>query len=158
MLRQGLLATGLLAAWSIPSLVAAIATFVAFAHGEPVVLSPAEVAREYHVRTWRHQGGLPDDRVNDVLQTRDGYLWIATRMGLARFDGLKFTAFNSATVPAMRNSDCLSLAEDRQGDLWIGTSHGLCRKHGNGFLRYAEDNGFTNSPVTDLCVARDGTL
>ena len=40
--------------------------------------------------------GLPLDGVNDVAQTRDGYLWVATFGGLARFDGLRFTLFPAA--------------------------------------------------------------
>jgi ligand-binding sensor domain-containing protein len=45
-------------------------------------------------RSWNKQQGLPDDSVTAVLQTRDGYLWVGTSAGLARFDGLKFTVMS----------------------------------------------------------------
>src|SRR5947208_5626417 len=38
--------------------------------------------------------GLPQNAVNAILQTRDGYLWLATFDGLVRFDGLEFTVFS----------------------------------------------------------------
>jgi ligand-binding sensor domain-containing protein/signal transduction histidine kinase len=79
------------------------------------------VLGEYRVRAWRQEQGLPDNRVNAILQTRDGYLWIATRSGLARFDGLTFRVFNRANTPAMTSMDCRALAEDEDGSLWIGT-------------------------------------
>src|SRR5690242_20169442 len=86
----------------------------------PTILEPSQVAREYDQRTWRHEHGLPDDRVKAILQTRDGYLWVATQRGLARFDGLRFTVFDHANTPELVNDDCISLAEDSEGNLWIG--------------------------------------
>lgn len=76
--------------------------------------------------------GLPLDGVNDVLQTRDGYLWVATFDGLARFDGNAFTLFpvgqtrtSSDAGPAPTDGPpsqrTTVLMEDRRGRLWIGT-------------------------------------
>jgi len=41
-------------------------------------------------RVWRLDDGLPDNSVTGVAQTPDGYLWLATESGLARFDGVRF--------------------------------------------------------------------
>jgi len=57
---------------------------------------------EWSARVWRLDDGLPDDNVTGVVQTSDGYLWVATDSGLARFDGLRFQ--NIASVGAGVNS------------------------------------------------------
>jgi signal transduction histidine kinase/ligand-binding sensor domain-containing protein len=82
------------------------------------------LSRQYIQTTWTVQEGLPQNSVNAILQTRDGYLWLGTFGGLARFDGVKFTVFNSANTPGMRANRILSLYEDRAGALWIGTETG----------------------------------
>ena len=50
---------------------------------------------DYFARTLAADNGLPDNAVTAVLQTHDGYLWIGTYGGLARFDGVRFTVFNT---------------------------------------------------------------
>ena len=45
------------------------------------------------IRSWGTEAGLPQNTVNAIVQTRDGYLWLATRDGVARFDGVRFTVF-----------------------------------------------------------------
>lgn len=83
-----------------------------------------DIQEEYLHRAWTVENGLPDDRVNAILQTRDGYLWIATPWGLARFDGVRFTVFNRANTPAMEKERCLALAEDQSSNLWVLTEDG----------------------------------
>lgn len=81
----------------------------------------SDIQEEYLHRTWTVENGLPDNRINAILQTRDGYLWAATPWGLARFDGVRFTVFNRANTPAMEKERCLALAEDQAGNLWVLT-------------------------------------
>lgn len=84
------------------------------------------VPREFRQRVWTTDQGLPHNTVRAVLQTRDGYLWIATQRGLARFDGLKFAVFNHLKDPAFVSDDCTRLAEDSAdwpkstGHAWMG--------------------------------------
>ena len=66
----------------------------------------------YRFDTWKVEQGLPQNQVQTILQTRDGYLWIGTRFGLARFDGVRFTTFTLANMPAMVSDNCVALAED----------------------------------------------
>src|SRR5262245_43148707 len=94
--------------------------------------TPREKAREagieYIQNFWNTANGLPQNSVNAVVQTRDGYLWIATYGGLARFDGVKFTLFDVADTEGITSNRILSLCESRDGGLWIGTSNaGLMR-------------------------------
>ncbi len=62
-----------------------------------------------------------------VFQTRDGYLWVGTEGGLARFDGVRFTTFRVAHTPGLADNLIRCFYEDREGVLWIGTQGGLCR-------------------------------
>ncbi|MCI0412953.1 histidine kinase [bacterium] len=71
--------------------------------------------------------------VNTIHQTRDGYLWIGTDEGLARFDGVRFTFFNRKNTKEFegRRNAILTLLEDSEGTLWIGTHGGMNAFHNN---------------------------
>ena len=68
--------------------------------------------------------GLPNGVVLAVTQTRDGYLWIGTYGGLARFDGVQFAVFDENNTPGLNSSHISRLFEDRQTNLWVGTENG----------------------------------
>ncbi len=84
----------------------------------------SSLSSQYLEKRWTTEDGLPQNSVNAIVQTRDGYLWLGTFGGLARFDGVKFTIFNSSNTPGLRSNRILSLFEDRAGRLWIGTEGG----------------------------------
>jgi len=48
---------------------------------------------EYSHRIWRIEDGLPQNKIQAIAQTPDGYLWVGTSEGLARFDGVRFHRF-----------------------------------------------------------------
>jgi ligand-binding sensor domain-containing protein len=54
---------------------------------------------QYVHDVWTTNDGLPQDSINAIAQTPDGYLWLATQEGLARFDGMTFTTFDAAVKP-----------------------------------------------------------
>src|ERR1700688_3237624 len=83
------------------------------------------ISRSLGHQIWTSENGLPQNSVHHILQTRDGYLWIATEGGVARFNGIQFTVFNQENNPTITSQDTCCLAEDRSGALWIGTSDGL---------------------------------
>ena len=56
--------------------------------------SVSVLGQEYGFDVWTTANGLPQNTVNGVAQTPDGYLWLATFDGLARFDGVRFTIFD----------------------------------------------------------------
>jgi ligand-binding sensor domain-containing protein len=78
----------------------------------------------YVIRTWRTDDGLPQNAVTSVVQTKDGYIWVGTYSGLARFDGVHFHIFNSGNTPTLRSGRITSLFEDPAGTLWIGSEIG----------------------------------
>ncbi len=75
-------------------------------------------------RVYGTQQGLPSDWVHTVLQSSDGFLWVGTHNGLARFDGVNFISYQRPRLPA---NDCRALLESRDGTLWIGTTGGLAK-------------------------------
>src|SRR5215510_5976693 len=77
-------------------------------------LAPGQSASaQYRFDAWTTDNGLPQNCINDILQTSDGYLWMATFDGLVRYDGVRFRVFNSGNTPGIKSSRFLSLFEDR---------------------------------------------
>lgn len=80
---------------------------------------------DFVVTHWDMDKGLPQSSVNDILQSKDGYLWLATFGGLVRFDGVNFTTFNRSNTPGMRSDRVLHVYEVSSGSLWIATEDGF---------------------------------
>jgi ligand-binding sensor domain-containing protein/signal transduction histidine kinase len=72
----------------------------------------------YVVDVWETADKLPDGTVLSVIQSHDGYLWVGTLHGLARFDGLHFTPFDQKDLAGSRIH---YLFEDSRTNLWVGT-------------------------------------
>src|SRR5882724_11131472 len=90
-----------------------------------VALDPARDLSQFSHEVWLTENGLPQNTVHSITQAKDGYVWIATEEGLARFDGIRFTIFDKQNTPELRSNDVRILFEDRQRVLWIGTTDGL---------------------------------
>src|SRR6185503_3108402 len=95
----------------------------------------------YQFENWKTERGLPQNSVLSLLQSQDGYLWIGTRFGLARFDGVHFTTFDPGNMPEMTSENCSALTEDTEGNLWVGTNDGLLRRTKNRFRRFTTRDG-----------------
>jgi signal transduction histidine kinase/ligand-binding sensor domain-containing protein len=75
---------------------------------------------DYLIHVWSSEDGLPQNSVNCLAQTRDGYLWVGTRSGgLARFDGMRFVAFNPQSTPELQDVESETMSVDSCGTLWI---------------------------------------
>jgi signal transduction histidine kinase/ligand-binding sensor domain-containing protein len=106
------------------------------AYGQQVLTS-----LPFTVRRWEAgsaEGGLPQNTVTAVVQTRDGYIWIGSYSGLARFDGLRFTLFNDNNAPGMATSRVTSLFEADDGTLWIGHEGGEVSRYWQGRFQAAK--------------------
>jgi ligand-binding sensor domain-containing protein/signal transduction histidine kinase len=102
---------------------------------------------------------LPENLVNSLVQTHDGYLWVGTFGGLARFDGLRFVTFGVHNSDAFANNRIGNLFEDRTGDLWIGTdSAGLTRFHLGHFTQYTAQEGLRSADVSGAAEDALGNL
>ncbi|HEX5218653.1 MAG TPA: two-component regulator propeller domain-containing protein, partial [Verrucomicrobiae bacterium] len=118
----------------------------------------ARTTSDFIVRVWQMEDGLPHNNVEAVAQTPDGYLWVGTTAGLARFDGARFVVFDGSNTPELEQSYIRALRLMRDGSLWIGTASGtLIRWHQGKFTSLA-----TGTPdlgnILSLYEARDGEI
>jgi signal transduction histidine kinase/ligand-binding sensor domain-containing protein len=109
-------------------------------------------------QSWSTENGIPQSSVHQVFQSEDGYIWIATEGGVARFNGTTFKVFNHESDSAFINDDICCFAQDAHGAFWIGTSDGLLQYSANKFRRYSSADGLPSPEITSLAVADDGTL
>ena len=109
------------------------------------------------IRTWGTEAGLPQNTVTSILQTREGYLWLGTLAGLARFDGVRFKVFGLAD--GLPNLQVRSLFEDNAGNLWIGTINGgLCRMR-SGRIEPIPSEGLSgDETITSILTDPQGRL
>jgi len=82
------------------------------------------LAEDYFTDVWTSENGLPDSTVTAIAQTPDGYLWVGTYNGLARFDGVRFATFDPANTPELTHARIRNLFVDSAGALWINTFDG----------------------------------
>lgn len=120
-------------------------------------LAGAEPAVYLH-DVWTTENGLPQNDVT-LIQTRDGYLWLGTHGGLARFDGVRFTVFDTGNTAGLRSNRILALCEDSAGDLWVGTQNGGLTRYSRGsFTTYTTQDGLPDENVFDLLADGRGDL
>ena len=111
-------------------------------------LSASKTSAQYQFDQWKTDKGLPQNSVNSILQTKDGYLWLSTFDGLVRFDGVRFTVLNTSNSPGISSNRFLRLYEDSSGDLWAGTEDaGVVRYHEGHFTTYGKEHGLTSPYV-----------
>src|SRR5271157_4040955 len=122
-------------------------------------LDPAKAITQYTHDVWQTEQGLPQNTVPAIVQTRDGYIWFGTELGLVRFDGVRFTVFDEANTPVIKSNIVVALVEDHQGRLWIGTQGGglACLQDGK-FTTYTTANGLSNDSVLSLYEDRQDSL
>jgi diguanylate cyclase (GGDEF)-like protein len=107
---------------------------------------------------WQTREGLPQNSVQAIVQTLDGYIWIGTQDGLARFDGVRFTVFNKENTPSIRHNNVRALCEGRNSALWIGTDGGLvCFRKGE-FTSYTTDDGLPSDIVASIYESARGGI
>ncbi len=96
--------------------------------GLPVfALDPQRDPSTYFIRGWRTQDGMPSDRTRSVVESRDGYLWVATSQGLARFDGKRFHVFDASTRSDLPTASFNTAIQDENDVLWFACNLGLFR-------------------------------
>lgn len=119
--------------------------------------SPRELSQLGH-EVWLTENGLPQNTVHAIAQTNDGYIWIGTEEGLARFDGVKFTVFDKQNTPELKSNYIRSLLADRQGALWIGTAQGLVRMLNGKFTLFTRDDGLPSETIHAVYEDRERNL
>jgi signal transduction histidine kinase/ligand-binding sensor domain-containing protein len=110
--------------------------------------------RQMALTTWTTDQGLPQNFIRSIAQTRDGFLWVGTMDGLARFDGVRFRSFGRQGPPEL-DQNIAGLAPDGQYGLWIAAATQLLHYHDGRFdsIPFA---GAAHYPVDIFVSGRDG--
>lgn len=110
-------------------------------------------------RSWRMEQGLPENTVTCVRKTQDGYVWVGTRQGLARFDGARIVTFTMSDTPELRSDHITALVEDARGALWIAThGGGVARLREGNFTSFTVRQGLSSDVVNCLAADADGAV
>ncbi|MFO1499890.1 MAG: two-component regulator propeller domain-containing protein [Verrucomicrobiota bacterium] len=122
-----------------------VGCFLLFCLGSTALSHAAERASSippFVVAHWTTEEGLPQNGIKALAQTPDGYLWIGTLNGLARFDGIRCRIFNHETEIQFKKDAINDLAVDSvNGSLWIATKEGIVHCQERRFERFGLDCG-----------------
>ena len=131
--------------------------FVVGAPGTALALDSHKAITQYVHERWGAERGFAQ-RAYALAQTPDGYVWIATLNGLFRFDGVRFTLFDT-TTGSVKQDYMWALFVDKEGALWIGTyGGGLARYKDGVFTTYDASAGLSHPMVRAITQSRDGSL
>lgn len=123
-------------------------------------LRAENAAAPYLIEVWQSEHGLPENIVNAIAQTPDGYLWCGTTHGLARFDGVRFKVFNARNTPELGSARIRQLYVDRRGALWATTFEGglICRWNGRFTAHAPPPRESMGRTIIRVAEALDGAL
>jgi signal transduction histidine kinase/ligand-binding sensor domain-containing protein len=108
---------------------------------------------------WTAESGLPQNIIRGIVQAPDGYLWIATLNGLARFDGLRFVVFDKSNTPGITANRFAAMVKGEQGDLWLYSESGAITRYHNGqFRTLAEVDGVPLGSVHGITANGNGRV
>jgi ligand-binding sensor domain-containing protein len=113
----------------------------------------------YRVTSWTTEHDLPQNTVDCLLQTHEGYLWIGTRYGLARYDGVRLVDFSAELTNAEEDYlDIRGLAEDADGRIWLHTPTALvCYTEGR-FTKFSLEESPGAGELQSICASRNGGI
>jgi ligand-binding sensor domain-containing protein len=118
--------------------------------GGAAALAPDRTIAQYIHRTWTDLDGLPSSLARGLAQTPDGYLWVGTTEGLARFDGFRFVVYNRANTPEFRENEIRGVFVDSRGCLWVGfPATGVVRRCGGPWERLGPPDAFAGNDFAE---------
>lgn len=119
---------------------------------------PRPELNQLDLRSYSIPEGLPSSRVQALLQSKEGALWVGTIEGLARFDGVRF---QPVLLPGARPGSRLGvfhLAEDQKGALWIATHEGVRRLDKGQVTSLTRQDGLPGNLVSHLLPDPEGGM
>ncbi|MCU1267838.1 MAG: putative two-component system sensor kinase [Acidobacteria bacterium] len=126
--------------------------------GTSFALDSERALSQFKHEVWLTEDGLPQNTVHSIAQTPDGYVWIGTEEGLARFDGIRFTVFDKQNTPQLKSNYIRTLLADRTGALWIGTAEGLVRMLNGNFTEFTTNDGLPSDSIQAVYEDRENNL
>jgi ligand-binding sensor domain-containing protein/two-component sensor histidine kinase len=136
----------------------AIAAVLSGLAASAAALEPSTSLASYERQAWAMENGLPQNTVQALAQTEDGFLWLGTEAGLVRFDGVEFQTYDRNSVPALPGSDIRRLLVARDGALWIGTGAGLARWKDGASRTFTTQDGLPDNGIRTIEETQDGNL
>ncbi len=121
-------------------------------------LDPAKVITQYRQLIWNTDTGLPQNSVTGITQTDDGYIWLGTQEGLARFDGVRFVLFDEENTPEIANNNMGPMVAEPGGGFWALTLGGLLHYADGKFHSIGERDGLPTLKLNALLRDPDGSL
>jgi signal transduction histidine kinase/ligand-binding sensor domain-containing protein len=118
-------------------------------------LDPSLDVSQYAHTAWKVRDGTVKGAILSIAQTPDGYLWLGTEFGLARFDGVRAVPWQPPAGEHLPSNFISTLLVEREGTLWIGTHRGLARWKEGKLTNYPEVG---DGNITALIEDRDGTV
>src|SRR5471032_1019511 len=136
----------------------ALAVLLLAVCGQALALDPTMQPSQYVLDNWQIPEGLPQSSAQAIARTPDGYLWVGTQEGLARFDGVRFTVFDDGNEASIPNKHISALFVDRSGRLWIGTRSGLAVLENGRFTLFNKISGLTHAYIRNIVEGKSGRL
>jgi ligand-binding sensor domain-containing protein/prolipoprotein diacylglyceryltransferase/AraC-like DNA-binding protein len=120
-------------------------------------LPPEKKLHHYVAQHWSVKDGLPHNSVQAIVRSSDGFVWLATPEGLARFDGGAFTLFGKKDIPGLASIRFTAIAIERNGTLWAGTEAGeIVRYDAGRFTLFNRDSALPAAPVRCIVTHTEG--
>jgi ligand-binding sensor domain-containing protein/signal transduction histidine kinase/DNA-binding response OmpR family regulator len=121
-------------------------------------LDPSLRLSQYQLENWQVQDGMPQSSAQAIARTADGYLWIGTQEGLARFDGVRFTVFAGGRDVDIPNKYISALFVDAGGQLWVGTRSGIAVLEQGHFRSFGKFASLAHANVRTIAQDRAGHI
>src|SRR5271166_3383072 len=118
-------------------------------------LDPSLDVSQYAHTAWKVREGFTKGTIFSIAQTPDGYLWLGTESGLARFDGVQAVPWQPPNGEQLPSNFIQDLLVARDGTLWIGTDKGLASWKDGKFSQYP---GVADYRIYSLLQDAGGTI
>jgi len=108
-------------------------------------------------KTYTQKDGLINNVVNEIMQDRDGKIWVGTDGGVSKFDGNDWYTYTEKD--GLADNDVMSIIQNRQGIFWFGTfGGGVTRFDGRNWVTFTQKDGLASNNVTEIIQDREGAL
>ncbi len=122
--------------------------FLIILSNKTLALDPKKDPNQYLLNSW--QDGLPHQVIRDIIQSKDGYIWLATYEGLVRFDGVNFTVFDKNNTKVMKTNRIGAICQDHLGNIWAATTGGLLCYKDNKFTNYTTKENLPSDSIYSI--------
>jgi len=121
--------------------------------------SAKDIRSDYSLQVWSKDDGLPSNTLYNMILGNDGFLWIGTSNGLARFDGSEFMIFNAANNPQIKANIAADLFKDSSGKIWFTNGGaGLVVMNRQNFRRITEEHGLSLNHPSAFAQDKNGKM